>query len=118
MDALVNSDKEADVYAIPLGEIDVSDPALFQNDTIGPYFKRLRHEDPVHYRKDGKYGSFWSITKFKDIMHVETNHQRYSSDSFLGGITITDRPQEFRRPSFIAMDPPKHDEQRKTVQPI
>ena len=64
------------------------------------------------------YGSFWSVTKFKDIMAVETSHQVYSSDAKLGGITITDRPMEFRRSSFIAMDPPKHDDQRKVVSPI
>ena len=83
-----------------------------------PYFERLRREDPVHYRKDGMYGSFWSVTKFKDIMSVETHPEIYSSEAKLGGITITDRPMEFRRSSFISMDPPRHDEQRKVVSPI
>jgi cytochrome P450 len=64
------------------------------------------------------YGSYWSVTKFKDIMQVETSHQLYSSSAKLGGITITDRPMEYRRSSFIAMDPPRHDEQRKAVSPI
>ncbi len=36
----------------------------------------------------------------------------------LGGINIRDVPEAHRRPMFIAMDPPKHDEQRKTVSPI
>ncbi len=30
---------------------------------------------------------------------------------------IRDRPKELRLPMFIAMDPPRHDEQRKVVQP-
>jgi cytochrome P450 len=107
-----------DATAVPLEEIDVSNPKLFQDDTIWPYFARLRREDPVHYRKNGMYGSFWSVTKYKDIMAVDTNHQVYSSEQNLGGIAIVDRPMEFRRPNFISMDPPKHDEQRKTVQPI
>ena len=64
------------------------------------------------------YGSFWSVTKFKDIMAVETHPEIYSSEAKLGGITITDRPMEFRRSSFISMDPPRHDEQRKVVSPI
>ena len=51
-------------------------------------------------------------------MSVETNHQTYSSEAMLGGISITDRPMEYRRASFISMDPPKHDEQRKVVSPI
>jgi cytochrome P450 len=58
------------------------------------------------------------VTKYKEIMQVETSHQIYSSDAKLGGISVTDRPSEFRRPSFISMDPPKHDEQRKVVSPI
>ncbi len=104
--------------ALPLHEIDVSDPLLYQNDLYYPYFERLRQEDPVHYRRDGKYGSFWSVTKFKDIMTVETHPEIYSSDAKLGGISITDRPMEFRRASFISMDPPRHDDQRKAVSPI
>jgi cytochrome P450 len=36
----------------------------------------------------------------------------------MGGITLRDLPMDFRRPSFISMDPPKHDEQRKIVSPI
>ena len=103
---------------VPLHLIDVSDPQLFQDDTIGQYFARLRREDPVHYRKDGMFGSFWSITKFKDIMHVDINHEIFSSDVVNGGISIADRPMEERLPMFIAQDPPRHDVQRKTVSPI
>src|SRR3984957_4568014 len=104
--------------SLPLDEIDVSDPKLFQNDIYYPYFERLRRDAPVHYRKDGMYGSFWSVSKFKDIMTVETHPEIYSSDAKLGGISITDRPMAYRRSSFISMDPPRHDEQRKVVSPI
>ena len=118
MNAPVHVDPQTDAYDTPLDQIDVSNPRLYQQDTYFPYFERLRREDPVHYRKDGMYGSFWSITKFKDIMHVETHPEIYSSDAKLGGITITDRPMQYRRSSFISMDPPRHDEQRKVVSPI
>jgi cytochrome P450 len=118
MNAPVHFDPAADAYAMPLDQIDVSNPRLFQDDVYYPYFARLRREDPVHYRKDGMYGSFWSVTKFKDIMTVETHPEIYSSEAKLGGISITDRPIEFRRSSFISMDPPRHDEQRKVVSPI
>ena len=108
MNAPVHFDPASDAYTTPLDQIDVSDPKLFQEDIYYPYFARLRREDPVHYRKDGMYGSFWSVTKFKDIMSVETRPDIYSSAAKLGGITILDRPMEFRRPSFISMDPPRH----------
>jgi cytochrome P450 len=118
MNAPVHIDPASDAYTTPLDQIDVSNPRLFQDDVYHAYFERLRREDPVHYRKDGMYGSFWSVTKFKDIMAVETHPEIYSSEAKMGGISITDRPMEFRRSSFISMDPPRHDEQRKVVSPI
>ncbi len=118
MNAPVHYDLQQDVAAIPLDKIDVSDPKLFETDTVGAYFARLRREDPVHYCADSPFGPYWSVTKYKDIMQVEVAHQVYSSETHLGGITIRDRPVEFQRPSFITMDPPKHDEQRKVVSPI
>jgi cytochrome P450 len=118
MNAPVHFDPASDACTTPLDQIDVSDPRLFQDDVYHPYFERLRREAPVHYRRDGMYGSFWSVTKFKDIMTVETHPEIYSSEAKLGGISITDRPMKFRRSSFISMDPPRHDDQRKVVSPI
>ncbi|HUO92174.1 MAG TPA: cytochrome P450 [Rhizomicrobium sp.] len=104
-----------DPYSLPLSEIDVSDPKLFKADAIWPYFERLRREEPVHYCAHGALGPYWSVTKYKDIMAVDTNHQVFSSE---GGITLRDADEDFRLPMFIAMDPPKHDAQRKVVSPI
>ena len=118
MDAPTRFDPVADADSMPLDQIDVSDPRLFQEDIWHPYFARLRRDDPVHYTKDGLYGSYWSVTKYRDIMQVETNHQVYSSRSDLGGISIRDQRADFPLPMFIAMDPPRHDEQRKVVSPI
>src|ERR1700736_6251348 len=105
-------------WSIPLGDFDVSDPELFKTDSFWPYFDRLRREDPVHYCKDSMFGSYWSVTKYNDIMDVETNHAVFSSASDLGGISIRDVPMQYRRESFIAMDQPKHGPQRKTVAPM
>ncbi len=112
------ADGRADAYSIPLDKINVADPTLFRDNTLWPYFERLRKEDPVHYCKDSQYGPYWSVTKFKDIMAVDTNHKVFSSESRFGGITIMDNNAAATLPMFIAMDPPKHDVQRKTVTPI
>ena len=61
------------------------------------------------------FGPYWSITRFADIMEIEKNWQDFSSDL---GITLTDRPEDFSTPNFIGMDPPKHDQQRQTVQGV
>jgi cytochrome P450 len=103
-------------YSLSLDKIDVSDISLYANDTIWPYFERLRKEAPVHYCADSAFGPYWSVTRFKDIMAVDTNHSLFSSEA--GGITILNRPEQFVLPMFIAMDPPKHTGQRLAVSPI
>ena len=104
--------------SLPLAAFDPGDPELFRTDTHWPYFDRLRREEPVHYCKDSMFGPYWSVTRYDDIMEVDTNHAVFSSAAALGGITIRDVDPELRRESFIAMDPPRHDAQRKTVAPI
>jgi cytochrome P450 len=105
-------------FSIPLEAFDPGDPELFRTDTFWPYFERLRKEAPVHYCKHSVFGPYWSVTKYNDIMNVETNHQLYSSAAVFGGITIRDAGVDYRRPSFIAMDQPTHSGQRKTVAPM
>ena len=108
-------DARARAYATPLAQLNPAQPALFQNDTMWPIFERLRAEDPVHYTEEHEFGPYWSITKYNDIMAVDTNHQVFSSE---GGITIVNQSgDQGPLPMFIAMDPPKHDVQRKTVSP-
>ena len=105
-------------FSAPLDQIDVSNPKLFQDDTIGHYFERLRRDDPVHFSRSPVFGDYWSVTRYNDIMDIETNHSVFSSAASLGGITIRDVPADFRRESFIAMDQPRHSAQRKTVAPM
>ncbi len=108
----------AEAFALPLDQIDVTKPRLFQEDTIGHYFERLRRDDPVHFHRNQFYGGFWSVTNYKDIMAVDTSHGVYSSDWSNGGIGLFDAPMDDRLQTFIAMDPPKHDAQRKSVSAI
>jgi cytochrome P450 len=130
-------------YAAPLESLNPALPSLFQADAMWPYFERLRAEDPVHWTPEGDNAAHWGVTKYNDIMTVDTNHEVFSSE---GGITLP--PSEARVQKmieagggagpgsglfgpppgqegqggggprmFIAMDPPKHDVQRKTVSP-
>ncbi|MDP3870529.1 cytochrome P450 [Phenylobacterium sp.] len=111
----LNSDVRAKVYATPLELLDPAQPELFRQDAHWAIFERLRKEDPVHYTAEHEFGPYWSITKYNDIMTVDTNHEAFSSE---GGITIANQTAgEGPLPMFIAMDPPKHDVQRKTVSP-
>ena len=102
-----------DPDTIPLDQLDLMNPQLFHNDYHVKIFERLRRESPVHLQKDHEeIGSFWNVTRYEDIMAVDTNHDSFSS---AGSITANDPDEDFTLPMFIAMDPPKHDHQRKEV---
>lgn len=101
-------------YATPLDKIDVANGELYEMDIQDPYFERLRKEDPVHHTAASPFGPYWSITKFKDIMHVDTNHKIFSSE---GNVVIGDQLPEFAPGNFISHDPPLHDVQRAAVTP-
>ena len=45
-----------EAYSTPLKDFHPGKPALFQNDTLWPWFERLRQEDPVHFCRDGRLG--------------------------------------------------------------
>ena len=108
----------AKALSTPLSDFNVADPELFRGDTLWPWFERLRQEDPVHYCETSEFGPYWSVTKHHDIIAVDSDHGAYSSDSELGGIAISDGFEPRDRASFISLDPPMHDAQRKAVTPM
>jgi cytochrome P450 len=113
---MISTDIENQIADLPLEKIDVSQPELFQNDTVGLYFNRLRRESPVHYCPSSRFGPYWSVTRFNDIMAVDKNHHDFSSQK--AGIQIVDFKAGTERVNFINMDPPIHDERRKVVTPM
>ena len=112
-------DNDPEVNSVPLEEIDVSRPELFQNDTWQPWFARLRREAPVHYLADSANGPFWSVCSHPLIKAVDTNHTVFSSEK--GGIAIADPivmdESQIQGQSFITLDEPKHMRQRMAVAP-
>ena len=94
---------------------------LFAENRMLDYFERLRREDPVHFNESEVAGRYWSLTRYKEIKAVDTDHKNFSSAH---GITLgfpIDQPLPegaLDVSMFIAMDQPKHDVQRKTVSPV
>ena len=103
-----------DPWTLPLETFDVSKAELFEQDLHWEYFRRLRKEAPVHFCPDSLVGPYWSVTKYNDIVAVDTNHKVFSSQPSIG---IGDPSDGIYPPMFIAMDPPIHDIQRKAAQP-
>ena len=112
--AAADGQERGNPWAEPLETLDPSLADRFATGAHYAYFERLRREDPVHYTPKSMFGPFWSITRFDDIVAVETNPAVFSSNR---DIVIGDNPEGFAPPMFIAMDPPKHDVQRKTATP-
>lgn len=105
-----------DPYTVALDEIDMSDSELFETDAHLRYFERLRKEDPVHYCAKSDFGPFWSVTRYRDIVHVEKNPETFSSAR---SISVVDPDPDFPvEAGFITMDGPRHDAHRKVVQPV
>lgn len=107
-----------DPWAVPLEDINVIDGRLFQQDIHWEHFRRLREEDPVHLNELPGFGRYWSVTRFEDIMYVDTHHDLFLSGHGIAlGRKVGDdaHPDELQFSNFIAMDPPRHDVQRATV---
>ncbi len=102
--------------------LDVSRPELYRDHLWHEPFRRLRTEAPVHRTIGSKFGDFWSISTYRPIVTVESLPKIFSSSWEAGGITVAGDPDktldfEVRMPMFIAMDPPQHTAQRRTVAP-
>ena len=96
-----------------LNPVDVSDSALYTEDRWREPFAQLRAEAPVSWREDSAYGGYWSVVTHDLIQQVELDPATYSSQ--LGNITIAEGVAGSEFPNFIAMDPPRHTEQRRVV---
>ncbi len=111
----------AEVWRVPIETLNPAQADLFVGDTLWPVFERLRKESPVHWSpSNGVYPGFWSISRYQDIMAVDTNHEVFSSADGIVLQTLESKIEADKRPrgsSFIAMDPPGHDIQRKAVSP-
>jgi cytochrome P450 len=107
--------------ALSIEEINPLNAHLFVEHRWHDHFARLRAEDPVHFNELDSSGRYWSLTKYHDIKKVEGDWKTFSSAN---GITLGPPPHTpgpgaaTQQGSFIAMDPPTHGEQRKTVQPV
>lgn len=113
--AVSESSVDLDPWSIPLDQMDVAQPLLFAADKQWAWFERLRAEAPVHLcTTNEEFGRYWSLTRYEDIMLVDTSHEIFSSEP---SITIADQPEDFTLPMFIAMDEPLHSQQRGAVNP-
>ena len=108
---------------LTIDQINPHNPYLFLEDRWQDHFARLRAEDPVHLNELETAGRFWSVTKYEDVRAVDGDWETYSSAK---GITLgikeiataEENEGQVGIQTFIAMDPPEHTAQRKTVRSV
>lgn len=102
---------------------DVSRPELWSEDRWQEPMRQMRAESPIHYTPASAFGPYWSVTTYQPIQHVEALPKIFSSSWEYGGITVAGdgiehmNEDDVPMPMFIAMDPPQHTAQRRTVAP-
>ncbi len=118
------ADKGANVPAaadLAIEDINPVNAHLFHENRWQDHFARLRAEDPVHFNEIETAGRYWSVTRYEDVRAVDGNWQDFSSaDGIALGLRVGGPMPEGsgQSISFIAMDPPQHTEQRKTVRAV
>ncbi|MBT6274036.1 MAG: cytochrome P450, partial [Chromatiales bacterium] len=111
---------EIESMSSPVDPLDVSHPELYEKQTHGPLFERLRREDPVHFCRSPERGDHWSITRYEDIVAIERDTDVFSNSYELGGIRLQDQAIGSvieSSATFISMDPPDHTRYRDMVRP-
>jgi cytochrome P450 len=103
---------------------DVTRPEIYTEDRWQPIFADMRARAPINKITDSDYGTYWNITTLKVIQHVEALPDIFSSDIHQGGITLSPIREDILpdgtpviMPMFIAMDRPKHTEERRVIAP-
>ena len=93
---------------------DFSDVALYVEDRWQEPFAEARAQAPLAWQADSPFGPYWSATTHALVREVESLPDIYSSAP---GISIVDQRDEVEFENFIAMDRPRHTEQRRVVSP-
>jgi cytochrome P450 len=125
MNIAVTLDPAEEALTVPLADINPARTDRFAADTIWPVFARLRREAPVHFTADSEFGPYWSISRWEDILAVDTNHEAFSSAEGIGlpnlaALAEQEKvmgPRRRNGAGFITMDPPDHGPRRKAVSP-
>ena len=89
----------AEAWSVPVEQLNPAQAELFVNDAHWPLFDRLRKESPIHWTPRGdEYDGFWSISRYQDIMAVDTNHEVFSSADGIVLQTLEAKAEADKRP--------------------
>jgi len=99
-----------------LEQIDLTDLDFFVRGDMYEAFKLLRQRDPVHWQQRQPGRSFWSLTRYEDVLAVYRDAENFSSA--LGVTLYFGKPEPARSGMgrmMIMTDPPRHAKVRQVV---
>jgi len=89
--------------------LDLRDPTFYAAGA-GEVFRRLRHQDPVHW---DEHGQMWVLTRHRDILEVSRDPALFCSGR---GVLLGDRERTISPgQSILYLDPPAHSRYRAIV---
>jgi len=91
-----------------------SSPARFQA------FAELRRGNPVYWNPESDSQGFWAVTRYEDVVTVVQDPETFSADARNGGMRIFNIQDVTASPRahLLSLDPPRHTEFRKVLQPL
>lgn len=102
---------------LDLAEVDLTDPAWFEDGVPHELFARMRAEAPVRWNPLPDGNGFWSLTRHADISAVSRDTETFSS--YRAGIFLNrDQvlPLDLNRNLLLYKDPPEHTKYRLILQ--
>lgn len=92
--------------AVEVSTVDLYDPDVYEQASQHPSWSLLRRNHPL-WRQDSPDGrSFWSVTRYDDVVSVVKDHRRYSSTD--GTILAVLAGDSARERAINLQDPPAH----------
>jgi linalool 8-monooxygenase len=104
----------------PTLAIDLKNPDFHSRADKYEVFRQLRRQTPVYWNPEIDSSGFWAVTRYDDILKVVQDSETFSADALNGGMRIFNIQDITAKPCphLLSMDPPRHTQLRKALQPL
>ncbi|WP_193065046.1 cytochrome P450 [Oceanobacillus oncorhynchi] len=100
---------------INIEEYNLADSKLYSDDDVHLIWHAMRERAPIHWTETENGLGFWSVTKYKDVKNVLSNHKDFTSErGTLLTLLGTEDPAGGKQ--VTVTDPPRHTKLRRPMQ--
>ena len=101
-----------------MATVDLYDPDAYVAAPPHAVLAELRRTQPVHFQEMAGEPGYWMVLKHADVVHVAREANLFSASE--GGVMLENLEQsqlEMMRNMLLAMDPPRHVDYRRPIEP-